>query len=120
MGRNIFWAIIGLILISFVMIGFQSAFDPTEITGDWYAADTGVRYHFQDGVITCEECSIDIADGTSYCGAYYSAKGKVLLFYSGADGLGGVRELYLHRNRGGDFLSDTPNGSGTVYFRRNP
>ena len=92
--------------------------DPAAYTGDWYRADDGVLYIFENGIIECADKEIIILDDAVFSGAYSFAKNKAAIFVVDDHGVGEVVELHLVRKSDGDMLCERVNGKSVVWFCR--
>lgn len=107
------WVAFGIVLIILIAAGClltRTAVDPTEFTGNWYGAEDGRLYRFQEGIIE--------SSGTEFCGAYWFCKDRILLFTVNTEGQSVLKELYPAGDPKGEFLCETPDGSGRIVFSR--
>lgn len=104
----------GLILLCIgILLGLsQTAMDPADFSGIWYASDDQTAYLFQEGLITGTKAP------ESMVGAYWYCRDSVFLFVRDMEGLDTERELYLNQDGEVSFLSENRDGSGKVFFLR--
>lgn len=117
MKRWIPWGIV-LILVLLLVAGLLStALNPGAFTGEWYSA-SGERFHFREGVVTCDAYNILTGPDNAMCGAYCFDRNSIAVFSAGIPGLEVPRQLYLIHGEGCDRLCDAKDGTGSVYFYR--
>ena len=110
------WIPIGVVLV-LVILAFglcATAWNPGEFSGDWYCAETGELFRFQDGLVSCEQHNLLTGTIDAMCGAYCFDRDSVTVFSLGVAGLENPRQLYLIHGTDGDHLC----GSGETYFYR--
>ena len=89
-----------------------------EFSGDWYCAETGELFRFQDGLVSCEQHNLLTGTIDAMCGAYCFDRDSVTVFSLGVAGLENPRQLYLIHGTDGDRLCGSKDGSGETYFYR--
>lgn len=117
MKRWIAFAIIIVLFISIFALLARKAMDPADFTGEWYGAEDGRLYRFQEGIITSPADNHDGGDG--FYGAYVFCADRILLFTVSSDGQSELKELYPAGEPKGEFLSETADGAGRIVFSRN-
>ena len=113
------WIPIGLVLV-LVILAFglcATAWNPGEFSGDWYCAETGELFRFQDGLVSCEQHNLLTGTIDAMCGAYCFDRDSVTVFSLGVAGLENPRQLYLIHGTDGDRLCGSKDGSGETAFR---
>lgn len=96
-----------------ILLGLsQTAMDPADFSGLWYASEDQTAYLFQEGLITGSKAP------DSMVGAYWYCRDSVVLFVQDLEGLETERELYLNQDGEVSFLSENRDGSGKVFFLR--
>lgn len=113
------WIVLGIVLCILIAGGClltQTAVDPADFTGDWYGADDGRLYQFQEGIITSPGDTH--AEGGDFCGAYVFCKDRVYLFTMDPGGQSVLKELYPAGEPKGEFLCVTADGAGRIVFSR--
>ena len=95
-----------------------TAWNPGEFSGDWYCAETGELFRFQDGLVSCEQHNLLTGTIDAMCGAYCFDRDSVTVFSLGVAGLENPRQLYLIHGTDGDRLCGSKDGSGETYFYR--
>lgn len=118
MKRRLMISVVLTALICTYIVLNSSALDPSDYTGAWYGAEDRQLYIFEDGLIECTEHYITLQGSDPFSGAYSFAKNKTAVFIIKADGVGEVVELHLIRSIHGDYLCETEDGSGKVWFYR--
>ena len=91
------WIPIGVVLV-LVILAFglcATAWNPGEFSGDWYCAETGELFRFQDGLVSCEQHNLLTGTIDAMCGAYCFDRDSVTVFSLGVAGLENPRQLYL-------------------------
>ena len=107
--------IVFLILICAIIAGFcQTAVDPEDFTGQWYASSDQSTYTFREGIVFSGKSPLE----DSFCGAYSFGRKSIFLFASGVPGLEQETQLYLVEKDEGSFLCENPDGTGEIYFIR--
>lgn len=116
------WFILGggaLLLAAGLLLG-RTAIPYETFTGEWYSSEEGIRYVFSQGIIMCEEFGIPLGENQTMSGAYCVSRDSMVLFARGVEGLETERDVYLVHGSRGDVLCEHPDGSGIVFFTRNP
>lgn len=109
------WIALGIAFIAILAGVFflrRTAIDPGDFTGEWYRVEDGRLYRFQEGIIDCPE------DASDFCGAYFFCRDRILLFMVAPSGESRLCELYPAGEPKGEFLSESPDGSGRIVFSR--
>ena len=114
------WLLFGIAILTVIATAFlgQTAIDPGDYTGRWYSAGNQQIYHFEEGVIYCENHSVTLADDNAISGAYSFSRNKIALFALGVEGLESVKELFLVENKDESMLCEQEDGTGKIYFVR--
>lgn len=86
--------------------------------GTWYFAKNGVACEFGDGKIYRDDN--DAEEGQTLTGIYALASDHIDAHITNTGGLKDPKPLYIVSTADGDVLCDSANGSGTVYFYREP
>lgn len=86
--------------------------------GVWYAAKTGVECRFGDGKIYRDDNTAQ--EGQTLAGIYSVADDHIEAHLTGVGGVSVPRKLYLMDGGQGEVLCDRADGSGEVYFYRDP
>ena len=114
------WIPIGVVLV-LVILAFglcATAWNPGQFAGDWYCAETGELFRFQDGLVSCEQHNLLTCTIDAMCGAYCFDRDSVTVFSLGVAGLENPRQLYLIHGTDGDRLCGSKDGSGETFFYR--
>ena len=82
------------------------------------ASMQSVRAYLDDELIY--EFGIPLGENQSMSGAYCVSRNSMVLFARGVEGLETERDVYLVHGSGGDALCEHPDGSGKIFFIRNP
>lgn len=102
-----------LILICAIIAGLcQTAVDPEDFTGQWYASSDQSIYTFREGIVFSGKFPDSIS------GAYTFSRKSIFLFAKGVPGLEQEKQLYLLQKDDGSFLCENPDGTGEIYFIR--
>ena len=113
------WIPIGVLVLLILAFGLcATAWNPGEFSGDWYCAETGELFRFQDGLVSCEQHNLLTGTIDAMCGAYCFDRDSVTVFSLGVAGLENPRQLYLIHGTDGDRLCGSKDGSGETYFYR--
>lgn len=86
--------------------------------GTWYFAKNGVACEFGDGKIYRDDN--DSEEGQTLTGIYAPAEDHIDAHITNTGGLKDPKPLYIVATDEGDVLCDHADGSGTVYFYREP
>lgn len=86
--------------------------------GTWYFAKNGVACEFGDGKIYRDD--MDAEQGQTLTGIYDPAEDHIDAHITNTGGLRDPKPLYIVATDVGDVLCDHADGSGTVYFYREP
>lgn len=116
MKRWIALSIVIIILAGGLLFLKRTAIDPSDFTGEWYGAEDGQLYRFHEGLIECPENTHK--DRGDFGGAYFFCGDRVILFTIESDSVSQVRELYLAGEPKGEFLCESPDGTGRIVFSR--
>ncbi len=114
------WIPIGVVLV-LVILAFglcATAWNPGEFSGDWYCAETGELFRFQNGLVSCEQHNLLTGTIDAMCGAYCFDRDSVTVFSLGVAGLENPRQLYIVHGSDGDRLCGSKDGSGKTFFYR--
>ena len=65
------WIPIGVVLVLLILaFGLcATAWNPGEFSGDWYCAETGELFRFQNGLVACEGHNLLAGTIDAMCGA---------------------------------------------------
>ena len=80
------WIPIGVVLV-LVILAFglcATAWNPGQFAGDWYCAETGELFRFQDGLVSCEQHNLLTGTIDAMCGAYCFDRDSVTVFSGGS------------------------------------
>ena len=103
------------ILICAIIAGLcQTAVDPADFTGRWYASSDQSSYTFREGIVFCSKSPVE----DSISGAYTFSRKSIFLFAKGVPGLEQEKQLYLVERDNSSFLCENPDGTGAIYFIR--
>lgn len=106
------WIALGagvLALLAGVWLLGRKAIDPKDFAGNWYGAEDGCLYRFQEGIIQV---------GEEFKGAYCFSGDQIVLFTVDPSGTSRIRELYVSGEPKGELLCENPDGTGRIAFSR--